>query len=160
LGIGSNLGESVLNIAGLCAALRENGVEIEAGSALYETAPREIQDQPSFVNAAARVRTLLGPQELLDLVKRIEPELGRQPGVRFGPRVIDCDLLLWSGGMFESPTLTIPHPRLGERRFALVPLLEIDPDLSLPNGSTLAELEAAIDPVAQPVDRIEGRRLG
>lgn len=130
---------------------------IEAESSLYETAPREIEDQPSFVNAAARVRTELGPEAMLVLIKRIEPELGRQPGVRFGPRVIDCDLLLWSGGTFDSPTLTIPHPRLRERRFALVPLLEIDPDLTLPDGSPLADLDAAIDPATQPVERIEGR---
>jgi 2-amino-4-hydroxy-6-hydroxymethyldihydropteridine diphosphokinase len=89
-------------------------------------------------------------------VKRIERELGRDPGgVRFGPRVIDCDLLVWEGGVWREPALEIPHPRLVERRFALVPLLELDPGLALPDGIRLADAEAALDAEEQAVRRVE-----
>jgi 2-amino-4-hydroxy-6-hydroxymethyldihydropteridine diphosphokinase len=89
-------------------------------------------------------------------VKTIERQLGRDPaGVRFGPRVIDCDLLLWEGGTWEEPELQIPHPRLVERRFALVPLLEIDPDLTLPGGARIADIEAVLDADEQSVRRVE-----
>ncbi|HMM48209.1 MAG TPA: 2-amino-4-hydroxy-6-hydroxymethyldihydropteridine diphosphokinase, partial [Miltoncostaeaceae bacterium] len=82
--------------------------------------------------------------------------LGRtRGGVRYGPRVIDCDLLLWEGGSWDEPDLQIPHARLTERRFALVPLLELDPDLRLPDGRSLAVLEAALDAVEQSVRRVE-----
>ena len=86
----------------------------------------------------------------------MEADLGRRPGPRFGPRAIDCDLLLWEGGSWSDGSLEIPHPRLSERRFALVPLLEIDPDLRLPAGGRLAEVEAALDPAQQPVRRAPG----
>ena len=103
-----------------------------------------------FRNAAARVRSDLAPRAMLAEAKRLEAELGRDPGgVRFGPRVIDCDLLLWDGGAYADDRLEIPHPRLHERRFALLPLLDLDPDLRLPDGRRLADLEALLDPVEQ-----------
>ena len=154
LGIGANLGDREGNLRELLAALRAAGVDIEAVSSLYESAPREIEDQPAFLNAALRVRTDLNPRALLALIKEIEPALGRTPGVRYGPRMIDCDILLWSGGPYRDGLLTIPHERISERRFVLVPLVEIDPDLSLPDGRSLADLDAAIDPASQPVNRV------
>jgi 2-amino-4-hydroxy-6-hydroxymethyldihydropteridine diphosphokinase len=74
--------------------------------------------------------------------------------VRFGPRAIDCDLLLWEGGTWSDEALVIPHPRLAERRFALLPLLDLDPGLTLPDGRSLADLAAAIDPSEQPAERV------
>jgi 2-amino-4-hydroxy-6-hydroxymethyldihydropteridine diphosphokinase len=154
LGLGANLGDPRASIE---AALARLGAlaRIEAVSHPWETAPREVEDQPVFLNAAARVDSGLGPRELLAAVKEMERALGRDPGgVRFGPRAIDCDLLLWEGGEWEDDALTVPHPRLAGRRFALLPLLEIDPDLALPDGRRLADLAAAIDAAEQPAERL------
>lgn len=159
LGLGSNRGDRGGLIAAALAWLREAGVEVEGVSAVYETAPREVLDQPPFLNAAARVRTPLDPPALLDLVKRMEAELGRAPGARYGPRPIDCDLLLWEGGAHRDERLAVPHERLAERRFALLPLLDLDPGLRLPDGRPIAGLLAAIDPREQPARRL-GRGPG
>jgi 2-amino-4-hydroxy-6-hydroxymethyldihydropteridine diphosphokinase len=128
-------------------------VKVEAVSALYETEPvGEILDQPDFLNAATRIRTELAPQDLLRVCKAIEVELGRMFGApRHGPRPIDIDLLLLTdepddessaaGGFIElqSESLTLPHPEVTSRRFVLVPLLELDPDLVLPDGTRLTD---------------------
>ena len=154
VGLGANLGD---RRAAIEAALARLGriARVEAVSHPYETAPRDLEDQPAFLNAGARVASDLDPPALLRAVKALERELGRDPGgVRFGPRAIDCDLLLWEGGEWDDEALTIPHPRLAERRFALLPLLEIDPGLALPDGRALADLAAAIDPAEQPAERI------
>lgn len=122
-------------------------MSVDAVSGVYETAPREVEDQPSFLNAACRIVTGLTPRELLDLVKRLEPELGRIAGPRYGPRAIDLDILLWDGGGWSDDRLVVPHPRLRERRFALVPVLELDP----PDAAELAAAEALLDSAEQPV---------
>jgi 2-amino-4-hydroxy-6-hydroxymethyldihydropteridine diphosphokinase len=155
LGVGANLGDRRAALEGALAWLEREGHRVEAVSPVYETAPRELADQPAFLNAAARVASGLAPDELLAEVKRLERELGRDPGgVRYGPRVIDCDLLLWEGGAWSGPGLRIPHPRLAERRFVLLPLLDLDPSLRLPDGRALAALAAAIDPAEQPAERL------
>ena len=136
---------------GALAALRGRGVAVEAVSNVYETAPRELEDQPAFLNAACRVATELEPPALLALVKSIERDLGRTAGPRYGPRAIDLDILLWEGGDWKDDVLEVPHPRLRERRFALVPLLDVEPDRAL----GLAEALAQIDPDEQPVARSE-----
>jgi 2-amino-4-hydroxy-6-hydroxymethyldihydropteridine diphosphokinase len=149
VGLGGNLGDPAASIR---AALDWLGARhrVEAVSRLWDTSPRELLDQPPFRNAAARVRADLDPPAMLAEAKRLEAELGREPGgVRFGPRVIDCDVLLWDGGAYKDDRLEIPHPRLHERRFALLPLLDLDPDLRLPDGRRLADLQAALDPVEQ-----------
>jgi 2-amino-4-hydroxy-6-hydroxymethyldihydropteridine diphosphokinase len=107
---------------------------------VYETEPvGEIPEQPDFLNAAVRVRTDLGPERLLDLCKAIEAERGRMFGApRHGPRPLDLDLLLLGDLEYRSERLEIPHPELPRRRFVLVPLLELDPELTLPDGSRLA----------------------
>jgi 2-amino-4-hydroxy-6-hydroxymethyldihydropteridine diphosphokinase len=154
LGLGANLGDRATTLARFLDALAVGGVAVQATSRLFETAPREVTDQPSFLNGAARVSTPRSPRELLALVKRIERQLGRTEGRRYGPRVADCDLLLWSGGVWRDEALEIPHPRLAERRFALLPLLDIDSDLSLPDGRRVQDLAADIDAVEQPADPV------
>lgn len=154
LGLGANVGDRRATIEAALAWLAV-ATQLEAVSPAYETAPRDLEEQPPFLNAAARVETPLDPPALLAQVKRLERELGRDPGgVRFGPRAIDCDLLLWEGGTWRDDTLEVPHPRLAERRFALLPLLDLDPGLSLPDGRSLAGLEAALDPLEQPAKRL------
>ncbi len=155
LGLGANLGDRRAAVEGALAWLAGAGVAVEAVSPAYETAPQQLTDQPPFLNAAARVASDHDPPALLAEVKRMERQLGRDPGgVRYGPRAIDCDLLLWEGGAWSGPGLEIPHPRLPERRFALLPLLDLDPGLALPDGRTLADLAAAIPPAEQPAQRL------
>jgi 2-amino-4-hydroxy-6-hydroxymethyldihydropteridine diphosphokinase len=123
-------------------------VEVEEVSSLYETEPvGEILDQPDFLNAVARVRTALGPEPLLDVCKAIEIEHGRLfGGPRHGPRPIDLDLLLLGDLERSSERLTLPHPELSSRRFVLVPLLELDPDLALPDGTRLSDTLDGLEP--------------
>jgi 2-amino-4-hydroxy-6-hydroxymethyldihydropteridine diphosphokinase len=126
--------------------LREHGVSVEAASSLYETEPvGELLDQPDFLNAALRIRTDLGPEELLDLCKAIELEQGRVfASPRHGPRPLDVDLLMLGDLQVSSERLRLPHPEITSRRFVLEPLLELDPELMLPNGVKLAEALAAL----------------
>jgi 2-amino-4-hydroxy-6-hydroxymethyldihydropteridine diphosphokinase len=116
-------------------------VAVEAVSSMYETEPvGEILDQPDFLNAAARVRTELEPEALLDVCNAIEAEHGRAfAGPRHGPRPIDLDLLLLGDLEVETERLTLPHPEATSRRFVLVPLLELDPELALPEGTRLRD---------------------
>lgn len=132
--------------------LRDRGVHVQAVSHLYETAPREVEDQPTFLNAACRVEASIEPPALLALIKGIERDLGRTSGPRYGPRAIDLDILVWEGGVWRDPHLQVPHPRLAERRFALVPLLDLDPGLVV-DGVAVAEIEGRLDPHDQPVLR-------
>jgi 2-amino-4-hydroxy-6-hydroxymethyldihydropteridine diphosphokinase len=135
------------------AALPAHGVEVEAVSSLYETEPvGEITEQQDFLNAAARVSTELEPEQLLDVYKAIEVEHGRLFGApRHGPRPLDIDLLLLGDLELESERLQLPHPQVSSRRFVLVPLLELDPGLALPDGTRLAE---ALDRLG-PGQRVE-----
>ena len=123
------------------AALAAAGIEVRAVSSLYETEPvGEVLDQPDFLNAAARVTTALEPEELLDACKRIEAAQGREAGgPRHGPRPIDLDLLLLGDAELETDRLTLPHPEVRSRRFVLLPLLELDPALALPDGTKLKD---------------------
>jgi len=123
----------------------------------------EILDQPDFLNAVARVRTALGPDQLLDVCKAIEVEHGRAfAGPRHGPRPIDLDLLLLGGLELNSERLTLPHPELTSRRFVLVPLLELDPELAMPDGTRLGEVLERLGPgqevrtVGPPIGRQPG----
>ncbi|HKQ16922.1 MAG TPA: 2-amino-4-hydroxy-6-hydroxymethyldihydropteridine diphosphokinase [Solirubrobacterales bacterium] len=140
LGLGSNVGDREQHLRAAVRLLREHAVEVEAASSLYVTEPMgEILDQPDFLNAAVRIRTELEPEALLDLCKAIEAERGRMfGGPRHGPRPLDVDLLLLGDLELESERLTLPHPEVTRRRFVLAPLLELDPELTLPDGSRLA----------------------
>jgi 2-amino-4-hydroxy-6-hydroxymethyldihydropteridine diphosphokinase len=144
LGLGSNLGERESHLRRAIDDLRGHDVEVEAVSSLYETEPvGEILDQPDFLNAAVRIRTSLEPERLLDVCKAIEAEHGRAfGGPRHGPRPIDIDLLLLGDLEMSTERLTLPHPEVTSRRFVLTPLLELDPELRLPDGT---ELRAALE---------------
>jgi 2-amino-4-hydroxy-6-hydroxymethyldihydropteridine diphosphokinase len=125
IGLGSNVGDPVANVEAALAALGTLGT-VSARSALYATPPWGVADQAAFVNAAALLETALSPRELLSGLKSLEAELGRVETYRWGPRAIDLDILAYDDLRIDEPDLIVPHPRLGERAFALVPLAEID----------------------------------
>jgi 2-amino-4-hydroxy-6-hydroxymethyldihydropteridine diphosphokinase len=154
LGLGSNEGDRLANLSAARAALERHGIEVTGASSVYETAPQgEVTDQADFLNACLRIRTELEPEQLLEACKQVERELGREPGgVRHGPRPIDVDVLLLGEGEHRSERLTLPHAEVTSRRFVLEPLLELDPDLRLPDGTPLAERLAAV--ANQRVDRV------
>jgi 2-amino-4-hydroxy-6-hydroxymethyldihydropteridine diphosphokinase len=155
LGLGSNIGDTRAHLAAATAALPRHGVRVLACSSLYETEPVGlVLDQADFLNACLRVQTTLGPEELLDACKAVEREVGRAAGgPRHGPRVIDVDLLLLDELEYRSQRLTLPHAETASRRFVLVPLLELDPELTLPSGQRLADNLAAL-PAGQEVRRV------
>jgi 2-amino-4-hydroxy-6-hydroxymethyldihydropteridine diphosphokinase len=140
LGLGSNVGDRRANLRAAREALERQGVAILATSSVYETAPQGlVLDQPDFLNAALAIETELGPERLLDVCQAVERELGRDPAeVRHGPRRIDVDLLLLGDVEHRSERLAVPHRDILSRRFVLVPLLELDPKLALPDGTSLA----------------------
>ena len=146
LGIGSNLGERKTRIEEGIAALKKGGLSIQRRASLYETEPVGIADQPWFLNTVIAGETALAPRELLKLCKRIEQEVGRRETVRFGPRLLDIDILLYKGLVIREEDLNIPHPRMHERRFVLVPLLEIAPSIRDPrDGRQFAGILAGLD---------------
>ena len=132
LGLGTNIGDRQSNLARALKLLGER-LKIEKVSSIYETEPVGYADQPKFLNAVCSVRTNIGPLQLLSLVKGIEASMGREAGFRNGPRIIDIDIILYSNMSMIDPELTIPHPRMNERAFVLIPLMEIAPaDLTHP----------------------------
>jgi 2-amino-4-hydroxy-6-hydroxymethyldihydropteridine diphosphokinase len=153
LGLGSNLGDSAAHLRAAIGLLGAHGVEVDAVSSAYVTEPvGEILDQPDFLNAAIRIRTDLEPEALLDACKAVEAERGRSfEAPRHSPRPLDVDLLLLGDLQMETDRLTLPHPEVTSRRFVLAPLLELDPQLALPDGTRLAEALAAL-PSGQRAD--------
>ncbi len=146
IGLGANVGDREGSIHAAVERLGAHpDVTVVAVSRLRETEPVGIVDQPRFVNAAAAVDTELGARELLDVMLAVERELGRtRAGPRYGPRTIDLDLLLYGGEIVDEPGLTVPHPHLHERRFALEPLADLAPDLVVPGLGPLEALLAAV----------------
>lgn len=144
LGLGSNVGDRIANLRSARDALGAHGVTVVRSSSAYETEPQgEVLDQPDFLNAALEIDAELGPEALLDACKAVERELGReQGGPRHGPRAIDVDLLLLGDLEYESDRLTLPHREVLTRRFVLAPLLELDSELALPDGTSLAAADA------------------
>ena len=143
VGLGSNLGEREATLWKALEGLgATEGIEVVAVSSFRETDPVGVVDQPRFVNAAVALETSLRPRELLERLLDVERALGRDRAVeeRWGPRTLDLDLLLYGGESIDEPGLEVPHPRLAERAFVLEPLLELDPDLRLPDGRPLRDL--------------------
>jgi 2-amino-4-hydroxy-6-hydroxymethyldihydropteridine diphosphokinase len=141
VGLGANLGDRETTIRRAVRLLPD----VVAVSALIETDPVGYLDQPRFLNGVAALETELEPRELLERLLAVERELGRtRGGPRFGPREIDLDLLLYGNLQLDEPGLTIPHPRMHERRFVLEPLAELDPHLVVPGRGPLADLIAAL----------------
>jgi 2-amino-4-hydroxy-6-hydroxymethyldihydropteridine diphosphokinase len=157
LGLGSNVGDRLAHLRAAVAALDERGVTVLASSSVYETEPVGlVPDQRDFFNACLQIETALEPEPLLDACKDTERAIGRRAGgPRHGPRVIDVDVLLLDALRYSSPRLALPHADLGSRRFVLVPLLELDPELALPSGERLAAvLEALGSDQGQLVRRV------
>lgn len=146
LGLGSNLGDRRAQLMAAVAELPAHGVRVRRSSSVYETEPVGlVTDQPEFFNACLEVDTEHDPETLLDACKEVERVVGRAAGgPRHGPRVIDVDLLLLGGLEYASARLRLPHAEVSSRRFTLVPLLELDPGLTLPDGSALADALAAL----------------
>ena len=154
LGLGSNLGDRRGQLQGAVDALSGHGVTVVASSSTYDTDPvGEVLDQPAFLNACVRIVTRHGPEELLKACKAVERELGRPPPERrHAPRPIDVDLLLLGDREHRSARLTLPHEQVLARRFVLIPLLELDLDLTTPAGERLADALAAL-PLQEGVRR-------
>ena len=142
VGVGANLGDRRHAIERALELLGgRDGVEVVAVSTLRETDPVGFTDQPRFLNGAVAVETELEPRELLDVLLGVERELGRtRDGPRYGPRTIDLDLLVFGDRLVTEPGLTVPHPRLAERTFALEPLAELDPELEIPGRGGVEDL--------------------
>jgi 2-amino-4-hydroxy-6-hydroxymethyldihydropteridine diphosphokinase len=146
LGLGSNVGDSRAHLEAAVAELPHHGVTVLRSSSVYETEPVGlILDQPDFLNACVEVETTLDAEALLDACKAVERAVGRAAGgPRHGPRVIDVDLLLLGDLEYTSERLTLPHAEVSSRRFVLMPLLELSPDLTLPGGLALSEALAGL----------------
>ena len=147
LGLGANLDDQEANLGRALDLLSaESGLRLLRCSRIYETEPWGLADQPRFLNSVVEVATTLAPERLLEVCKDVEQEMGRQPGIRWGPRLIDVDILLYGNQVVQLPHLEIPHPRLHLRAFALVPLAELEPDAVHPVlGKTIRELAGTVE---------------
>jgi 2-amino-4-hydroxy-6-hydroxymethyldihydropteridine diphosphokinase len=146
VGLGANLGDREATLRAAVEALAaEDGIEVAAVSTLRETDPVGVGDQPRFLNGAVAVETTLAPHELLDRLLAVERRFGRVrvPG-EHGPRTLDLDLLLYGGDRIDEPGLTVPHPRVHERRFVLEPLAELAPGLVVPGRGDVDSLLAGL----------------
>ena len=158
ISLGSNVGDRLKNLKAAGSALA-TFIDHLKMSSVYETAPMYVHDQPDFYNAAAIGETKLGPLGLLRRLKTLEGELGRQTGVRYGPREIDLDLIAYGSAKYVyikdgEPLLTVPHPRVSERRFVLEPLHELKPDLMLPGLGSIAQLLGSTSEQASSVRKL------
>lgn len=131
LALGTNLGDRLANLKQAIVSLTPQ-MELQARSSVYETPPWGYEDQPKFLNQVVRVKTYLEPEALLKHLKRLEMALGRKESFPNGPRLIDIDILFFDDAVLNTPSLVIPHPRLHERGFVLLPLMDIAPDLVHP----------------------------
>ena len=147
IGLGANLGDRGATLTRALEILAERPeIEVVAVSSFRETDPVGFLDQPRFLNGAAEIETVLPPEALLTTLLDVERELGRtRGGHRYGPRTVDLDLLLVNGVTVDEPGLTLPHPRLHERAFALEPLVEIDPSILVPGRGTVSELLSGLE---------------
>ncbi len=148
LALGSNLGNRLTMLQEAADELRQiPGVHLTASSRVWETDPVGGPPQDAFLNAALELETKLDPLDLLAEVQRVESTLGRTREIRWGPRTIDIDILLLDARTIDEPTLTVPHPRMRERAFVIMPLLELLPDPVLPDGTRLLDVPLPPDEV-------------
>lgn len=155
LSLGTNQGDRFRLLREADALLSATfGIQVVARSSVYETEPVGPVDQPWFLNQVLAIETSLAPPALLEAAQKVERSLGRTRALRWGPRIIDVDLLLYEGHIVASARLTIPHPELPHRRFVLLPLVEIDPLLRLPDGRAIVDLLEALGEV-QTVRRLD-----
>ncbi len=144
--LGANLGPREITLLRAVDLLAETeGIDVQAVSQLRETEPVGLVEQPPFLNGAVAVETSLPPRELLERLLEVERTLGRVRDVRWGPRLVDLDLLVYGDQQIDEPGLRVPHPRLHERRFALEPLAELDPELTIPGIGRVVDALAALD---------------
>ena len=152
LGLGANLGDRAATLNGAVDALRGTpGLRVTRVSAFYETEPQGLVDQPWFMNGVVEVESDLDPEDLLRACQAVEQTFHRQRLVRWGPRTLDVDVLLYGDLTLDTPDLTVPHPRMQERAFVLVPLCEIAPDVEIPGRGRARDLLPAV--ADQPVRR-------
>lgn len=156
VGIGSNMGDRLENLRSAAGDLaRTPGVRFVRSSSVYETSPVGGPEQGDFLNAAVEISTELEPHPLLEALQHIENELGRVRAERFGPRTIDLDLLLYDDEQIDDPELTVPHPRMHERAFVVVPLTELGAGHALPNGRKLEPVTDAAQTVRRFAPALE-----
>ena len=153
LGLGSNLGDRESNLTHAVELLAERALADLVLSPIYETDPVDFEDQPQFLNAVVQGETALSPEALLRVTKEIELEVGRTATFRYGPRVIDIDFLFYGAAILEQEGLSVPHPRIAERAFALIPLADLSPEWVHP------VLELTLKELAEQVEGKEGVRL-
>jgi 2-amino-4-hydroxy-6-hydroxymethyldihydropteridine diphosphokinase len=155
LGLGSNLGDRLTNLQAAVDALQtEPGLRVTASSRVWETVPVGGPPQPDYLNAVIRVETDLSARDLLDVARRVEGRMGRVRKERWGARSLDVDILLYDEEQIDEPELVVPHPRLAQRAFVLLPLLELEPDPILPDGRRLKDMRvdtAGATPSAPPL---------
>jgi len=157
--LGSNVGDSLANLQEATALLSENLI-VESASAVYETAPMYVEDQPPFLNAALLLQTELSPLELLSKLKELERQIGRQRREQNGPREIDLDLIAYGRLAYtyiegKNVRLRVPHPRVGERRFVLQPLADIAPNFELPGIGVVRTLLEQTEHQRESVKKLE-----
>jgi 2-amino-4-hydroxy-6-hydroxymethyldihydropteridine diphosphokinase len=155
LGLGSNLGDRLANLQAAVEALQaEPGLRVTASSGVWETKPVGGPPQPDYLNAVIRIETDLSARDLLDVARRVEARLGRVRKERWGARTLDVDVLLYDEEEIDEPDLVIPHPRIRQRAFVLLPLLELEPDPVLPDGTRLKDVRVdteGVTPSAPPL---------
>lgn len=141
LGLGANLGDKEASLKTAISFLeREKGIRVRRVAPFYRTAPWGYTDQDWFINTVVEIKTSLSPERLLNVLLAIEEKMGRVRGVRWGPRVIDLDLLLYGNAVLNEPNLIVPHPRMAARAFVLAPLAGLNPDLVIPDQGRVADL--------------------
>ena len=154
LSIGSNIGDRLKTFQKAIQMLEAyNGIRVEKLSSIYETDPVGYTNQACFLNAVIKISTTLNPEELLQTCLFIESKLGRKREIRWGPRTLDLDILLYNQENIETESLIVPHPRMQERAFVITPLMELDPGIKLPN------VNAALDDILNQIPDKEGVRL-
>lgn len=148
LGLGSNIGDRLDYLQSAVNALNTHPkVRVDAVSSIYETQPVGGPEQAAYLNMVVRAATLLSPRALLKVAQGVEADLGRERNERWGPRTIDIDILLYDQATIRRRNLEIPHPRLTQRPFALVPLMEVAPGMKLPDGKSIASTLASLAPI-------------